>query len=197
MLFSHQIILIYIGWYIIFTLIARFMEPTWGPSGTDRTQVGPMLAPWTLLSGYVFFTRHCMWCTWIYHHYFISRQTIIDAHQDTIPMLFLHQLYLMHVDVSSICRLHTSLYVMLIDLSSPYCFHIKLPRSIIDIHEWHSHEWKLLANNHTRDQKLFIHGKPYISFPVGFKTQKNRWKLHWVLPAIVFSPFTLIQSIVV
>ena len=27
------------------------MGPTWGPSGDDRTQVGPMLAPWTLLSG--------------------------------------------------------------------------------------------------------------------------------------------------
>ena len=33
------------------TLIARFVGPTWGPSGADRTQVGPMLAPWTLLSG--------------------------------------------------------------------------------------------------------------------------------------------------
>ena len=32
-------------------LRARFMGPTWGPSGADRTQVGPMLAPWTLLSG--------------------------------------------------------------------------------------------------------------------------------------------------
>ena len=32
-------------------LIARFMGPTWGPSGAVRTQVGPMLAPWTLLSG--------------------------------------------------------------------------------------------------------------------------------------------------
>ena len=32
-------------------LIARFMGPTWGPSGADRTQVGPMLVPWTLLSG--------------------------------------------------------------------------------------------------------------------------------------------------
>ena len=32
-------------------LIARFMRPTWGPSGADRTQVGPMLVPWTLLSG--------------------------------------------------------------------------------------------------------------------------------------------------
>ena len=27
------------------------MGPTWGPSGADRIQVGPMLAPWTLLSG--------------------------------------------------------------------------------------------------------------------------------------------------
>ena len=33
------------------SLIARFMGPTWGPSGADRTQVGPMLALWTLLSG--------------------------------------------------------------------------------------------------------------------------------------------------
>ena len=35
-------------------LVARFMGPTWGPSGADRTQVGPMLAPWTLLSGNLF-----------------------------------------------------------------------------------------------------------------------------------------------
>ena len=33
--------------------IARFMGPRWGPPGDDRTQVGPMLAPWTLLSGRV------------------------------------------------------------------------------------------------------------------------------------------------
>ena len=41
------------GLYGITTLIARFMGPTRGPSGADRTQVGPMLALWTLLSGYV------------------------------------------------------------------------------------------------------------------------------------------------
>ena len=35
------------------SLIARFMGPIWGPSGADRTQVGPMLASWTLLSGVV------------------------------------------------------------------------------------------------------------------------------------------------
>ena len=37
--------------YSIQPLITRFMGPTWGPSGADKTQVGPMLAPWTLLSG--------------------------------------------------------------------------------------------------------------------------------------------------
>ena len=37
-------------------LIARFMGPTGGPPGADRTQVGPMLAPWTLLSAWS--TKH-------------------------------------------------------------------------------------------------------------------------------------------
>ena len=41
-----------LGWPSpVATLIAKFMGPTWGPSGADRTQVGPMLTPWTLLSG--------------------------------------------------------------------------------------------------------------------------------------------------
>ena len=30
---------------------ARFMGPPWGPSGADRTQMGPMLEPWNVLSG--------------------------------------------------------------------------------------------------------------------------------------------------
>ena len=37
------------------TLTAKLMGPAWGPSGADRTQVGLMLAPWTLLSGYLRF----------------------------------------------------------------------------------------------------------------------------------------------
>ena len=32
-------------WQANITLIARFMGPTWGPSGADKTQVVPMLAP--------------------------------------------------------------------------------------------------------------------------------------------------------
>ena len=38
---------------IIISLIARFMGPTWGSSGADRTQMGPMLAPWTCYLGCV------------------------------------------------------------------------------------------------------------------------------------------------
>ena len=40
------------------TLIARFMGPTWGPTGADGTQVGPIFAPWTLLSGETFAREH-------------------------------------------------------------------------------------------------------------------------------------------
>ena len=35
------------------TIIARLIGPTWGPSGANSTRVGPMLAPLTLLSGYI------------------------------------------------------------------------------------------------------------------------------------------------
>ena len=31
----------------------KFMWPTWGPPGSCQSQMGPMLAPWTLLSGYI------------------------------------------------------------------------------------------------------------------------------------------------
>ena len=33
------------------TRIAKFMGPTWGPPGSCRPQMGPVLSPWTLLSG--------------------------------------------------------------------------------------------------------------------------------------------------
>ena len=40
--------------------ITRFMGTTWDPSGADRSQVGPMLAPWTLLSGSISSTSSCI-----------------------------------------------------------------------------------------------------------------------------------------
>ena len=39
-------------------LIARLMKSTKGPPGADCTQVGPMLAPLTLLSGAVHMMNH-------------------------------------------------------------------------------------------------------------------------------------------
>ena len=34
------------------TQIAKFMGPTWDPPGSCQPQMGPMLTPWTLLSGF-------------------------------------------------------------------------------------------------------------------------------------------------
>ena len=42
-------------------LIARFMGPIWDPPGTDKAQVGSMLAPWTLLSGICYSTLRTWW----------------------------------------------------------------------------------------------------------------------------------------
>ena len=36
-----------------YTQTAKFMWPTWGPPGSCRPQMGPMMALWTLLSEYV------------------------------------------------------------------------------------------------------------------------------------------------
>ena len=42
-------VLLHFRW--IMTQIAKFMGQTWGPPGSCWPQMGPMLAPWTLLSG--------------------------------------------------------------------------------------------------------------------------------------------------
>ena len=62
--------------------IARFMGPTWGPSGDDRTQVGPMLVTWTLLSGTLVWNEHSS--TWYILYYIASderwyKQNLIRA----------------------------------------------------------------------------------------------------------------------
>ena len=47
--------------HCVIHLIAIFMGPTWGPPGAARTQVGPMLATWTLLSGISSFNCFFFW----------------------------------------------------------------------------------------------------------------------------------------
>ena len=60
----------------VYTLIARFMGPTWGPSGADRTQVGLMLAPWTSLLGW---TVSCLRSRWRYSQR-LQRQVCKNQH---------------------------------------------------------------------------------------------------------------------
>ena len=50
------------------TQIARFMGPTWGPPGSCRPQMGPMLAPWTLLSGWPIISGRCQYLCLSMHH---------------------------------------------------------------------------------------------------------------------------------
>ena len=44
--------------------IAKFMGPTWGPPGSCRPQMGPMLALWTLLSGTLCAALYIGVCLW-------------------------------------------------------------------------------------------------------------------------------------
>ena len=60
---------------LLVSRISRFMGPTRGPSGADWTQVGPMLAPWTLLSGLLASGRMTLSLKLLYAH----RQSIFSS----------------------------------------------------------------------------------------------------------------------
>ena len=73
---SHDLLVFKMGIPIpgktIFTQIAKFMGPTCGPPGSWRPQMGPTVAPWTLLSGYI--ETGPILLTWEYHSH--SNDTI-------------------------------------------------------------------------------------------------------------------------
>ena len=54
------------SYWTVVSQIAKFMWPTWGPPGSCRPQMGPMLAPWTLLSG--IFRRMRLWLLYYLHN---------------------------------------------------------------------------------------------------------------------------------
>ena len=54
---------------MICSQIAKFMGPTWGPPGSCRPQVGPMMAPWTLLSGVLYIAQQGSLASSFYVHY--------------------------------------------------------------------------------------------------------------------------------
>ena len=76
---------------MIITHITGFIGQTWGPPGSCRPQMGPMLAPWTLLSGHLyrshvhlqlyFLLFICMFepKTILHLHFHISAITGMDA----------------------------------------------------------------------------------------------------------------------
>ena len=59
--------------------IARFMWPTWGPPGTDRTQMGPMWATWTLLSGMLF----------VWSPKYLSPTSLLPLHVESLDFMTL------------------------------------------------------------------------------------------------------------
>ena len=61
----------------LWSQIAKFMGPTWGPPGSCRPQMGPMLAPWTLLSGIWMYFPQLFQPTGVLNIEFIALEWII------------------------------------------------------------------------------------------------------------------------
>ena len=69
------------------TQISKFMGPTWGPPRSCRSQMGPMLAPWTLVSGYPLFEYRCR-LQWLIKASTDRNCIIYYDRQDTIHNIF-------------------------------------------------------------------------------------------------------------
>ena len=82
----------------LISLIARFKGPIWDPSGADRSQVGPMLAPWTLLS------EMCLRCRVVWRPARLCRGSTVNTVKH-IGIIDLNRNY-----VSTTTRLNTSFY---------------------------------------------------------------------------------------
>ena len=81
------------------TLIARFVRRTWAPSGADRTQMGQMLASWTLLSGNIFTAEKASPATFLlvlqWHIFGVApldqeKMVVNELHRVTYAYLFLY-----------------------------------------------------------------------------------------------------------
>ena len=102
--------------------IAKFMEITWGPPGSCRPQMGPMLAPWTLLSG-VFFIETPTWPRFDRHTLVLDRlQSLITYVTDIDPITLaasLHAHWKHRVSWVSLVIFKVMLYQMKIELKTP------------------------------------------------------------------------------
>ena len=85
--------------------IAKFMGPTWGPPGSCRPQMGPMLVPWTLLSGDKWIT--CMsWQQW--YKQSKTEQNKLCAHLNVYTAFFIKAV---NTTVNKLDLLRVSYYV--------------------------------------------------------------------------------------
>ena len=69
------------------------MEPTWGRPGADRAQVGPMLAPWSLLSGWWWTTADILSNLIIFYVVLFWNYACIVAAESLIKYCFGIQIY--------------------------------------------------------------------------------------------------------
>ena len=67
---------------VVHTKIAKIMGPTWGPPGSYLPQMGPMINPWTLLSGYFLLKKPCI--SILPLGVIKTSKTVMPAHQHKI-----------------------------------------------------------------------------------------------------------------
>ena len=85
--------------FVVTTLlpqIARFIGPTWDPPGACRTQLGPMLAPWTLLSGLIW--KGAVWLQWNHNCMWIFSVRRLQI--DSIRVALNKQAFVCHICVT-------------------------------------------------------------------------------------------------
>ena len=108
-------------------LVARLMGPTWGPSGADRTQVGLMLAPWTLLSG----THFCMkWMKTVWY-------VVIQSHHQNLYSLNKSHLTGIWIPITKLRRSDDGLMsIMGIPVAISRCRPSESRAIVRQIHRW-------------------------------------------------------------
>ena len=78
---SWDVLCYWVTWAVVWLRLwpqtARFLGPTWGSPGDDRTQVGPMLATWTLLLGTAWLSCHLQLQCNKYIDRFLLKQMIL------------------------------------------------------------------------------------------------------------------------
>ena len=79
-------------WVILHSVKEYNLSPfnSWGPSGAERTQVGPMLDPWTLLSGFRSNFSY-WWRITIRLSDLSNKQTSRQCYHDVIENPFFHE----------------------------------------------------------------------------------------------------------